>query len=66
MKIVHRASLIRADGGVSALCYRRPRAIRLGVASWTLIDSAVTCPKCRSCCPPPDDPDEEAEEYPIK
>ena len=45
-KIVHRASRIRSDGAVSALCFARPRPINLNVASWTNRDEAVTCKKC--------------------
>lgn len=45
-KKYHKAALIRADGGVSALCFKRPRAIDLRRALWTLRDEAVTCPKC--------------------
>jgi hypothetical protein len=38
----HKASI----KGVSALCFKRPRAIDLRVATWTNRDEAVTCPKC--------------------
>lgn len=43
----HRASLINPDGGVSALCFKVPRAIDLKTANWTIRDEAVTCPRCR-------------------
>lgn len=45
-KIYHRAHLMGPDGQVSALCFKRPRAIDLRTASWTLRDDEVTCPKC--------------------
>ena len=45
-KIIHRGHLINPRGGVSALCFSRPRAIDLRSASWTNRDEAVTCPKC--------------------
>ena len=71
MKKIHRAALIAPTGAVSARCFRRPRAIRLSQASWTIRDEAVTCKRCleiaRTYCPPPDDPDDpDPEEYPIK
>lgn len=44
----HRAALINANGGVSALCFSRPRAIDMKRATWTTQDSAVTCHKCRA------------------
>lgn len=47
MKVYHRAKSIRGDGAVSALCFKRPRAINLAVASWVMRDDAVTCPKCQ-------------------
>lgn len=46
MRRVHKAKLVRSDGRVSALCFRRPRPIDLSRASWTLRWSAVTCPAC--------------------
>lgn len=46
-KKYHKAALMREDGRVSALCFRRPRAINLARALWTLQDEAVTCRKCR-------------------
>lgn len=45
-RIYHRAKGARADGAVSALCFKVPRAINLRAAFWTLRDEAVTCPKC--------------------
>lgn len=45
-KPVHRADKINNRGGVSALCFARPRAIDLGRATWTIRDEAVTCSKC--------------------
>lgn len=44
---IHRASKIRDDGRVSALCFKRPRAIDLQVASWTINGPLVTCEKCK-------------------
>lgn len=43
---IHMAKLISANGNVSPLCAKRPRAINLKVASWTNRPEAVTCPKC--------------------
>lgn len=45
-KLYHRGAKIDQKGNVSALCYARPRAINLARESWTITDSAVTCPKC--------------------
>lgn len=45
-KKYHRASLVNERGGVSALCFKRPRSINLSHALWTIRDEAVTCPKC--------------------
>lgn len=45
-KIYHLAYRIDLRGKVSALCYKRPRAINLSQASWTLVDEEVTCKKC--------------------
>ena len=45
-KKYHKARLVSTAGGVSALCFERPRAINLEHARWTLLDEAVTCPKC--------------------
>lgn len=33
-------------GVVSALCFKRPRAIILKYALWTITPDAVTCKKC--------------------
>jgi hypothetical protein len=46
LKPIHLAAKIRADGRVSAACFTKPRAICLGLASWTLRPEAVTCKKC--------------------
>ena len=49
-RLYHRADKISAKG-VSALCFKRPRAINMSVSSretWTTDDAAVTCPKCRA------------------
>ena len=45
-KPYHKAAFVGVDGKVSALCFRRPRAINLGQALWTNRDEAVTCRKC--------------------
>ncbi|HEV2674177.1 MAG TPA: hypothetical protein VGV37_06505 [Aliidongia sp.] len=45
-RIYHRAKGIREDGAVSALCFTSPRAINMKVATWTIRDEAVTCPRC--------------------
>jgi hypothetical protein len=47
-KLIHRASLIRSDGSVSAKCFAKPKPIDLKRATWTNRDEAVTCPKCRA------------------
>jgi len=46
MRVRHRGALVNSGGGVSALCFKTPRAIDMKRASWTLIDSGVTCLKC--------------------
>ena len=46
VKIIHRASVVRGDGAVSALCYKRPRPINLARTTWTNRNEATTCPKC--------------------
>lgn len=40
------------DSGVSALCFKRPRAINLRVASWSNRVEAVTCKKCLAILDP--------------
>ena len=45
-KIRHAMDKIRSDGAVSALCFKRPRAIDLKRATWTNRAGAVTYPKC--------------------
>lgn len=35
-----------SDKGASALCFKRPQAINLNFASWTIRTEAVTCKKC--------------------
>ena len=42
----HSADKINQSGGVSALCFKKPRAISLSVATWTIVDEQVTCRKC--------------------
>lgn len=46
VRVYHMASKINENGDVSALCFARPRAINLSVATWTNRKDAVTCPKC--------------------
>lgn len=45
-KIYHKADKM-SELGVSALCFKRPQAINLKRALWTLRDEAVTCGKCK-------------------
>lgn len=47
-RVYHFAAKVRADGAMSALCYRRPRPIDLRLALWTIRREAVTCPKCKA------------------
>jgi hypothetical protein len=44
----HRGDKINPRGGVSALCFPKPRAIDMKRATWVMSDDAVTCPKCRA------------------
>lgn len=53
-KVVHRAGLVNSRGGVSARCFKTPHPINLKIATWTLVDSKVTCPKCRAWTKPTD------------
>jgi hypothetical protein len=46
-KIVHKADRVSISGAVSALCFKKPRAINLKLASWTNRDEAVTCKACK-------------------
>lgn len=47
-KVYHFWNKIAEDGSVSALCYKRPRAINYARGqSWTNRPQAVTCSKCR-------------------
>ena len=46
-KLVHRAAMLDEFGNASALCFAKPRAINLRIASWTIRDEAVTCEKCK-------------------
>ncbi len=47
-KTYHMADKANQVGGVSALCFKTPRAIDLSRALWTNRPEAVTCPKCRA------------------
>lgn len=40
------ASLVNPEGKVSALCYKKPRAINLSQALWTTDEKAATCKRC--------------------
>lgn len=42
----HMADKANQNGGVSALCFLRPRSINLTRACWTNRPEAVTCKKC--------------------
>jgi hypothetical protein len=47
-KVYHFAAGFSSAGTVSALCYKKPQAIKLDRGqSWTIRPNAVTCPKCR-------------------
>lgn len=46
VRIVHMAAKT-SELGVSALCFPKPRAINMKIATWTLSKEAVTCPKCQ-------------------
>jgi hypothetical protein len=46
-KTIHRGAMIRADGAVSAACFKRPHPVDLARASWTIRNEAVTCARCR-------------------
>ena len=48
MKTYHFADKIDEDGNVSALCFKAPKAIDLGRASWTIRAEAVTCRRCKA------------------
>ena len=45
-KVYHLAAMVNQRGGVSPLCARKPRAINLHRAMWTIRREAVTCAKC--------------------
>jgi hypothetical protein len=45
-RIKHRGHLVNGRGGVSALCFKRPRAIDMSRATWVGRDDTVTCRKC--------------------
>lgn len=47
-RVYHRAKHIGPNGEVSALCFKKPRAIDMSKrVTWTTNDAAVTCPACR-------------------
>jgi len=46
MKLYHMADKVNQRGGVSALCFAKPKAIDLTRALWTNRKEAVTCKKC--------------------
>lgn len=45
-KIYHLAGMVRADGAVSARCFKKPRPIDLAKVSWTFLPEQATCKKC--------------------
>lgn len=45
-RTIHMASKT-SELGVSALCFATPRAIDMKRATWTLIEKAVSCAKCK-------------------
>lgn len=45
-KEYHMADKIGPTGAVSALCFKKDRAINLKIALWTIRPEAVTCKKC--------------------
>lgn len=47
MKIIHMAKAVKQFGGITAICFKRPRAISLSKASWTFRWEAVTCEECK-------------------
>ena len=46
MRIVHKAVKFAPNGDASALCSDRPKAINMRIATWVLLDEAVTCKRC--------------------
>lgn len=46
IRMRHKGDKINSKGGVSALCFDRPRAINMKKATWVMGDDGVTCPKC--------------------
>lgn len=50
-KKYHMADAVNSNGGVSAVCFTRRRAINLRRALWTLRWEAVTCKKCLALRP---------------
>ena len=46
LTLYHMADKINENGDVSALCFKRPRAIDLSKTRWTNRPEAVTCKKC--------------------
>jgi hypothetical protein len=47
-KVYHIASKMNDEGEVSALCYKKPKAINLQRGqSWTLVPETATCSRCR-------------------
>ena len=45
-KKYHKAAGMNKRGGVTALCFDKPRAINLKRALWAMDPKAVTCKKC--------------------
>jgi hypothetical protein len=46
-KTIHFGAKIRADGAVSAACFKMPHPIDPKRASWTIRTDAVTCARCK-------------------
>jgi hypothetical protein len=60
IKTYHFAAKIDVGGRISALCYRRPRAINLASQqSWTIRRGAVNCCKCLKLLSAADGPKEQ-------
>ena len=48
-KTYHMAKHFSDNGDVSALCYSKPRKIKLDRGqSWTIVTKQVTCSKCKA------------------
>lgn len=52
-KVYHYGKHVNGNGDVSALCFKKPRAIDLRKALWTIRPAAVTCRRCLAALKPP-------------